>query len=145
MRESDLALVGDRMRLAHHPESWARRMTEVTTVSTATVPRVRAAVGPIRDHRRAPHRRAGRRPGRIVLLARGSVRAGRGVDGVVQDTAARYADLEAQLIARHEWKNPEIRRSYYPPGEVSGLIKLTLAATREPRSSRARYRASRHS
>jgi periplasmic divalent cation tolerance protein len=84
-------------------------MTEVLSVSTAAPTResaLRLAESAIKAGLAAGGQVAG--PVESFFWHEGEFGQGEEWSVSFKTTAARYADLEAHLIANHEWKNPEV-------------------------------------
>lgn len=91
------------------PASYARTVTEVLTVSTATPTReagMRLAESAITAGLAA----GGQVTGPVASAFVHNGEFGQSEEWVVsfKTTAARYAELEAHLVEHHEWKNPEV-------------------------------------
>ncbi|KAA1019572.1 divalent-cation tolerance protein CutA [Pseudonocardia sp. EV170527-09] len=84
-------------------------MTEILTVSTATVSR-NAAVALARSAISAGLAAGGQVSGPVGSVFWHAGEFGEGEEWVVsfKTTAARYDELEAHLIEHHEWQNPEV-------------------------------------
>lgn len=84
-------------------------MTEVLTVSTAT-PTREAALRLAESAITAGLAAGGQVAGPVASAFWHDGEFGQGEEWVVtfKTTAARYDDLEAHLVANHEWKNPEV-------------------------------------